>query len=241
MRRLMTNWLPVATAFLCAVFGPFTGSPIFAGSAPASGLAVLVIASDNVAGAGSLEDFLLDRLGSNGVYPVANPRRVRAAVALVGLDRRDSFDRSQLVAVGRLLGCRWIVWVKVADRGVDYKKGLSIPHLFTRRKAVSHMLVDARIVDVLTNELVASHRWQVDKSGAGSYQVAEDVAQDPVYNNSTGQLYQDGRRLEWEAARNISIWFKSLVAQAENPPAIGEQETSLGRGPFVADGDPDTK
>jgi len=233
--------MPVTMAILCTVFSSAAGPSAAAGSAPASGLAVLVIPSDNVAGAGALEEFLLDRLGSNGTYPVADPRRVRAAASQTGLDRRDSFDRSQLVTMGRMLGCRWVVWVKVADRGVDYKKGLSIPHLFTRRKAVSHMLVDARIVDCLTNELVASHRWLVDKSGAGSYQIADDMVQDPVYNNSTGQLHQDGRRLEWEAARNISVWFKSVVAQAKNPPAIGGQDTTPGRGPFVVDGDPDTK
>jgi hypothetical protein len=217
------------------------GRPASAGAKPATGLAILVISSDDVAGAGALEEFLLDRLGSNGVYPVADPQRVRAAAAMAGLDRRTAFDRSELVNVGRMLGCRWVVWVKVADRGVEYKKGLSIPHLFTRRKAVSRMLVDARIVDVLTTELVASHRWSLDESGAGSYQVAEDVMQDPLYNNSSSQLFQDGRRLEVDAARNISIWFKSYVGQAPDPPVHGEQEKSPGRGPFVIDGNSEVK
>jgi len=217
------------------------GYPARAGSKPLSGVAVWVTHTNCVEGIGSLEEFLLDRLGSNGLYPVCGPEQVRAAAFFVGLGNGVHFDRKRLAELGRALGCRWVVWVKVADRGVDFKKGLSVPHLFIRRKAVSRILVDARAIDVTSGRLAASRRFRLDKSGAGSYQVAEDVRQDPVYNNSANQFYQDARRLEWGAARNISCWFKALARRAEGNPVIAAEEQLLGNGPFVTDNNTELK
>ncbi len=204
-----------------------------AGQTDLSGTAVWVTSSMGIHGEGSLEELLLDRLGSNGLQDIKEPDQVQAAGSFVRLGDGSVFNCTKLTTLGQALKTRWVVWVKVVDRGVDFKKGLSIPHLFIRRKAVSHMLVDARIVDVSTGRLAASQRFRLDKSGAGSYQVADDVRQDPVYNNSASQFYSDARRLEWQAARNISAWFKSLVGRAENSPAIAVEERVLNDGPFV--------
>lgn len=216
-------------ALCCTGTATGTGSP--------SALAVWVTHPKSVEGVGSLEEYLLDRLGSNGLYPVIDPEQAWAAGSYVGLDGMSHYDLKKLTAIGRALKCRWVLWVKVVDRGVDFKKGLSIPHLFVRRKAVSRMLVDARIVDVHAEKLLASRRWRLDKSGAGSYQVAEDVRQDPVYNNSANQFYQDGRRLEWESARNISRWFKSVTPRGAAESAPRTQEEPLDRGPFMVEED----
>jgi len=198
-----------------------------------STVAVWITHSAGVQGVGALPEYLLDRLGSNGVYPVSDPERMRAAGSFVGLDRTANFDKQRLAALGRSLSARWVIWVKVADRAVEYKKGLSIPHLFIRRKAVSHMLVDARVVDVYTGELVASNRWRLDKSGAGSYQVAEDTPQDPVYNNSADQFYHHEQELEREAARSVSMWFKSLIPRtAKTPERTETHQPGLPPGPF---------
>lgn len=206
-----------------------------------TGVAVWVTSSTGLNGQGGLEELLLDRLGSNGLQDIQEPARVRAAGSFVGFGDGAVFNKAKLRALGNTLGCRWVVWVKVVDRGVDFKKGLSIPHLFIRRKAVSRMLVDARVVDVLTGELAASRRWRLDKSGAGSYQVAEDVRQDPVYNNSAGQFFQDARRLEWQTAQGISCWFKALMARTDNTPVITAEENSLDDGPFVVKEKPGIK
>jgi hypothetical protein len=88
-------------------------------------------------------------------------------------------------------------------------------------------------VDVFTGCLAASRRWRLDKSGAGSYQVADDVRQDPMYNNSAGQFYQDARRLEWQAARGISCWFKDLAARAEDVPRLADEAKLLDDAPFM--------
>ena len=204
-------------------------------------VAVWVTSTARLDGEGALQEFLLDRLGSNGLQEVCEPERVRAGGSFVKLGDGVVFSKTKLIALGQALGCRWVVWVKVVDRGVDSKKGLSIPHLFIRRKMVSRMLVDARIVDILTGQLAASRRWRLDKSGAGSYQVAEDVRQDPIYNNSAGQFFQDARRLEWQAARGISCWFKELVARMENIPVLATEENLLDDGPFVVKNKPDLK
>jgi|GEM_PF-4109851 len=217
------------------------GYPAYADLKPSSCVAVWVTQASNVEGVGSLEEFLVDRLGSSGLYSVCDPGRVRAAGSFVGLGAGAHFEKKRLAALGRALGCRWVVWVKVVDRGVDFKKGLSVPHLFIRRKAVSRMMVDARVVDAAGDELIASRRWRLDKSGAGSYQVVEDVRQDPVYNNSTSQFYQDARRLEWKAARGISCWFKTLVPLVKRNPAVVTREQSLGSGPFVAEDETEFK
>lgn len=204
-----------------------------AGQSDLVGTAVWVTSSLGIHGEGGLEELLLDRLGSNGLQDIREPDQVRAAGSFVELGDGSVFNCTKLSTLGRALKARWVVWVKVVDRGVDYKKGLSIPHLFIRRKAVSHMLVDARVVDVMTGRLAASQRFRLDKSGAGSYQVADDVRQDPVYNNSVSQFYQDARRLEWQAAQNISAWFKWLVGRAENVPVVAAEENLLDDGPFV--------
>ena len=224
-----------------ALRGVLLGAAVLALSAPnvnadsdsSSTVAVWITHPGSVAGVGALGDYLLDRLGSNGWYPITDPEQVRAAGSFVGLDRTTNFDKVRLAALGKSLGARWVIWVKVADRAVEYKKGLSIPHLFIRRKVVTRMLVDARVVDVRSGGLLGSNRWRVDKSGAGSYQVAEDVRQDPIYNNSADQFYRYERELEWETARNISVWFKSLVARPGDPPAQTQVPTPvLNRGPF---------
>jgi len=206
---------------------------VSAGTAELTGTAVWVTSALGVSGEGGLEELLLDRLGSNGLQDIREPEQVRAAGSFVGLGDGTVFNSAKLVMLGRALKTRWVVWVKVVDRGVDYKKGLSVPHLFIRRKAVSRMLVDARIVDVGTGRLAASQRFRMDKSGAGSYQVAEDVRQDPVYNNSACEFFEDARWLEWQAARGISAWFKALVGRAEDLPTITTEENLLDDGPFV--------
>jgi hypothetical protein len=212
----------------------FLSAKALAGQTGLTGIAVWVTSSMGIHGEGGLEELLLDRLGSNGLQDIREPDEVQAAGLFVGLGDGSVFNCAKLGTLGRALKTRWVVWVKVVDRGVDYKKGLSIPHLFIRRKAVSHLLVDARVVDVATGRLAASQRFRMDKSGAGSYQVADDVRQDPVYNNSVPQFYQDARRLEWQAARDISAWFKWLVGHAENMPAVTAEEGLLDDGPFTA-------
>ena len=142
-------WMLLALALVVSGFVPCR-----AGNVPAPGVAVWITHPATVEGIGSLEEFLLDRLGSNGIYPVTNGPRVKAAAAYVGLYDLGGFDKYKMAELGRVLGARWVIWVKVADRRVDTKKGLSIPHLFTRRKVVSRMLVDARLIDVATGNLV---------------------------------------------------------------------------------------
>lgn len=212
-----------------------------AGNQPPDDVAVWFAKGNNVAGSGSLPELLIDRLGSNGLYQVCDPERVRAAGAIAGLNAGGFFSPPKLALLGQMIGCRWVVWVKIVGRNVDLRKGLSIPHLFTRRKVVTRMLVDARVIDVNSGRQMASTRFRLDKSGAGSYQVAEDVRQDPLYNNSAGQLHHDARRLESEAARSISLWFKSLAPRLAEQQAAEARRSLLAPGPFVVGRDAERK
>ncbi len=195
-------------------------------------VAVWTVNSPEVQGAGRLPEFLLDRLGSNGGYLIHDHEQVAAAGKFVRLGAGDHFDRTKLLALGAALDAPWVLWVKVVDRGVDFKQGLSIPYLLTRRTAKSHMLVDARLLHVKSGVVAGSRRFRFDESGKGSYQVVDDVRQDPLYNNSTVQLFQDATKLEWLAARAISIWFKNLMPRLTEQVLLTRDDPLLEDDPF---------
>lgn len=158
----------------------------------------------SVFGTVNLEKKLLDRLsGVRGLRVVIVPDSQWKSEAI----STEFFDIDSVVSFGSMHGARFVIDISDIESGIEVKKGLSIPLLFSRYSAVGKICGLIRIVDVKKRRLVANEDFCVEKKGKSNWQPLEDNPYTSDLHISAAEkprLYED---LEWKTADWLSKTF----------------------------------
>lgn len=158
----------------------------------------------SVFGTIELENKLLDRLsGVRGLRVVIVPD----SQWISQVNSTKFFDIDSVVSFGSMRGARFVINISEIESGIEVKKGLSIPLLFSRYSAVGTICGSIRIVDVKKRRLVTNEDFCIEKRGKSSWQPLEDnpyTSDLHIPATEKPRLYED---LEWKAADWLAKTF----------------------------------
>lgn len=117
-------------------------------------------------------------------------------------DRRYDFE--QLLAWGREIGCRYIVYLSVDRRGIITRKKTSIPYLLNRYVVEGRIQGMYVLIDVARAKALGS--WSLDTrlNGPKQWQVAENYIDDPDLFIPAPQRVRFMQSLDEQAAAEIA-------------------------------------
>lgn len=158
----------------------------------------------SVFGTVDLENKLLDRLsGVRGLRVVIVPDSQWISQA----KSSNFFDIDSVTSFGSVHGARFVIDISDIESGIEVKKGLSIPLLFSRYSAVGTICGSIRIVDVKKRRLITNEDFCVEKRGKSNWQPLEDNPYTSDLHITAAEkprLYED---LEWKTADWLSKTF----------------------------------